>query len=475
MKTHAALPRSERGSVLIVAMLLAAILGISLASYLKMSNNSLNLAQRTFYSNAALNLAEVGLEEAISRFNDLDNAASAAAAWPSPWTRNDATGTYGPYAVNNFTGFTVGPNTTGSVKVYVKNYAGLAGATPIIVAKSTITLPKGRPIEKYIEVTLRKRSLFANGLVARNNIAWVGHPSADSWDSDPDNNGVHVAYPGAGRTANVVVGSISGNIGLAGGEVWGYAKTGISGTITGGSVHPLGTTTDDPTRRTNDFNATFPNPSIPTPTIVNVRASAYNNNTTLPEAGDNSVIVAGVQTYYYKFTGTTAVNLSGTKTLTISAGKNVVFLATASNTTTDVISVTGNAGVNVGLGATWNVYSNGNVKIAGNGFGNANNNAASTIFWGTNTANQTIDISGNATTTCCIYAPNANVSMNGGGSSGLMNGSIVANTITMNGGTEFHYDDALGRLTTGNPYGIGKWRELQSAAERATYAAQLAL
>ncbi|HSH93272.1 MAG TPA: hypothetical protein VK968_03935, partial [Roseimicrobium sp.] len=394
MKTHAAFPRSQRGSVLIVAMLLAAIIGVSLVSYLKMSNNALNLAQRTFYSNSAMNLAEIGLEEAISRFNALDEAASAAAAWPSPWTRNDATGTYGPYAVNEFTGFTMGPNTTGSVKVYVKNYAGLAGATPIIVAKSTITPPSGPPISKYIEVTLRKRSLFANGLVARNNISWVGHPSADSWDSDPDQDGNHVAYPGSGITANVVVGSIDGDIGLAGGEVWGYAKTGISGTITGGSVHPLGTSTDDPTRRTNDFNATFPEPTVPNPTTFNTKSSDINNTTTLPEAGDNSVIVAGVETYYYKFTGTQAVSLAGTKTLTIAAGKNVVFLANNSNNTTDAISVTGNAGVNVEAGATWNVYSNGNVKIAGNGFGNANNDASSTIFWGTNTTSQTIDVSG---------------------------------------------------------------------------------
>jgi hypothetical protein len=54
-----------------------------------------------------------------------------------------------------------------------------------------------------------------------------------------------------------------------------------------------------------------------------------------------------------------------------------------------------------------------------------------------------------------------------------MAGAVIAKTIIMNGGTEFHYDDALGRITTGNPYGISKWRELQSASERATYSTQL--
>lgn len=106
---------------------------------------------------------------------------------------------------------------------------------------------------------------------------------------------------------------------------------------------------------------------------------------------------------------------------------------------------------------------------------NANNNAATTAFWGTATSTQTqnMTISGNGQLTAVVYAPNADVSLNGGGVSGLMAGAVIAKTITMNGGTEFHYDDALGRITTGNPYGISKWRELQSASERATYSTQL--
>ena len=473
-------PRSTRGSVLIVAMLMAAIIGISLVSFIKLSDNSLKQAHRTFYSNSAMNLAEVGLEEAISRFNQIDNVATPADAWPSPWTLNNtaynsSSSPYTPCATNNFTSFSVGPNTTGSVKVWVHYYNGQAGATPKIVAKSTITQPDGSPpISRYIEVTLRKRSLFSNGLVARENVSWVGQPMADSWDSHSDTMSPATAYDPSIRTANVVVGSISGNIGLAGGEVWGYAKTGEFGAITGGSVHPLGTTTDDPTRRTNDFNATFPAPTVPNPTTFNTRASAYNSSKTLPEAGDNFEIVAGERVYYYKFTGTKAVDLTGSDDLHIRADHKVVFLANASNSATYAIDVGGTSGVTVETGANWQVYTNGDIRIAGSGMANANNAPSSTMFWGTGTSGQDIDISGNGQLIATVYAPDADVDLNGGGSSGLMCGAVVAKTITMNGHTEFHYDDALGRLTTGNPYGISKWRELQSAAERATYAVPLA-
>jgi hypothetical protein len=464
-------------------MLLAAIIGISLVSYIKLSNNSLRQAHRTFYSNSAMNLAEIGLEEAIACFNQIDNVATPNLAWtgtnwgtPNTTPYNATTSPNTPYVTGRFTGFDVGPNTTGSVQVYVQHHEGSAAQNPIIVAKSTITLPDGQPISKYIEVTLRKRSLFANGLVARENVTWVGQPMADSYDSHADTKSPADAYNPANRTANVVVGSISGNIGLAGGEVWGYAKTGEFGTITGGSVHPLGTTTDDPTRRTNDFNATFPEPTVPNPNSsdLNIVTTNINTPTTLPAAGDKSVTVAGKEVFYYKFNSGKGVNTAGSELLTIQANKNVVFLM-QDHSGVDAITTTGTSGIKINAGASLNVYTNGNIKIAGSGMANSNNNPASFMVWGTNTTSQTVDISGNGQLNAVVYAPNATVDLNGGGASGLMCGAVVAKTIKMNGGTEFHYDDALGRLTTGNPYGISKWRELQSATERAAYEAKLAL
>jgi Tfp pilus assembly protein PilX len=504
------LPRSDRGAVLIVAMLLAAIIGISLVSFIKLSNNSLKQAHRTFYSNSAMNLAEVGLEEAISRFNQIDNVATPADAWPSPWVLNptaynSATSPWTPSAVQTFSGYNVGPNTTAVVKVYVQWYAGDAGRTPRVVAKSTITQPDGSPpISKYIEVELRKRGLFTNGLVARNDITWVGQPAADSWDSkhpytsatadadgdgifdlydlDADGNGVNelpTPYDPTIRSANVVVGSIGGNIDLAGGEVWGYAKTGEFGNITGGSVHPLGTTTNDPTRRTNDFNATFPTPTIPTPSFENPITGTISSARTFPNtATDTAVMVNGVETYFYRFDAGEAITLAGSDHVQISAGKNVVFLMT-SHAGATAMSVTGTAtgGIDIGLGGSLNVYTDGNISIAGNGtnMANANASASSCIIYGLGTASgtQSISVSGNGQLNACVYAPNASVTLNGGGMNGLMNGAVVAKNITMNGHTEFHYDDALSRLTTGNPYGIQKWRELQTAAERTAYATPL--
>jgi hypothetical protein len=52
-------------------------------------------------------------------------------------------------------------------------------------------------------------------------------------------------------------------------------------------------------------------------------------------------------------------------------------------------------------------------------------------------------------------------------------GSIVANNITVVGNAAFHYDESLANWGANNPYGIVKWRELLTAADRAAYASVL--
>lgn len=474
--------RRSRGSVLLVALLLAGAIAISLATYLSLANNALKQASRSFYANSAMNIAEIGLEQAVACFNQLDNT-TVSAAWAG-WSQDAtpyhvSTSPRTPSATRTLTGFTTGPNSTANIKVFVQHYAGSTSYAPIVVAKSSVSQDSGAPIEKYIEVTLRKRSLFSNGLVAKDNVSWVGHPLAASWNSDPDNDPSTAAIPysAAVRQANITVGSLRGNIGLAGGEVWGYAKTGPTGTISGGSVHGMGSTTDDSTRRTNDFNATFPNSTTPSPATVNTITANITSTTTFPRTGDVSMNVTtdGVTKtiFYYNFASGAGINLAGGDVLTIAANRNCVFLLT-NHAGTPAISSTGTSEWIIDTNASLNVYTDGNVDIAGNGMVNTNSQPKQCFFWGTRpTDGQTITISGNGQLKAVVYAPNAAVTLNGGGSSGKMMGSVVAKTITMNGGTEFYYDESLSNITSGNPYGIAKWRELRTQAERNAYSAHL--
>jgi Tfp pilus assembly protein PilX len=124
-----------RGSVLIVAMILVAVIGISLASYLSLNMNSTRLSQRSYMATAAMNLADTGVEEAVWSINQAVGGGTGA------WTDWASVGTTDRR--RNFSGFTLGAGLTGNVRVFVEN-ANLTAA-PRVAARATITPSSGVP------------------------------------------------------------------------------------------------------------------------------------------------------------------------------------------------------------------------------------------------------------------------------------------------------------------------------------------
>ncbi|SDS05781.1 carbohydrate-binding protein [Opitutus sp. GAS368] len=61
--------RSQNGSVALVALCCVAVLGIALASYLAVSNQSMKLSNRTYAKDVSRHLAEMGLERALRAFS----------------------------------------------------------------------------------------------------------------------------------------------------------------------------------------------------------------------------------------------------------------------------------------------------------------------------------------------------------------------------------------------------------------------
>jgi len=119
MKTPAASPsrfgireQTTRGSVLITALIFSIIIGITLVGYIKLSTNSLKLAHRTFFADAACNLAEAGTEEAVWAFNQMGNSVNPVvitAAW-SGWTLGNTISDV--YMTSMGSGFTSAPTVT---------------------------------------------------------------------------------------------------------------------------------------------------------------------------------------------------------------------------------------------------------------------------------------------------------------------------------------------------------------------------
>src|SRR5688500_20135708 len=110
----------HRGSLLIVAMILCAIIGISLVSYIQLSRTTMVISNRALYNNAAMNLAENGLEEAMYSVNK--SVLDTTYTW-SGWT----TATDPNDKQRIWTGYTFDQNATGVLRVYVYNYNGASG------------------------------------------------------------------------------------------------------------------------------------------------------------------------------------------------------------------------------------------------------------------------------------------------------------------------------------------------------------
>lgn len=463
--------RSERGSLLIVAMILCAVIGISIASYIRLGVQGQKISNRALYNNGAINLAERGMEEAMYSINKM--ISDPTYTWTG-WTPANS----GADAQRKWTGYTFDQNATGVVRVYVEHYSG--ATAPTIIARSTVTLggAPSAPIEKWIKVTLAMTSKFANGLVAKDRITFSGNnASVDSWNSDPDGNSATapVAYGPTTKDDHGSVGSVSvavSAVAVNNADIWGYVATGGSPASVGsnGLVGPWGTAsgTIAPGHSSTDFSASFDTVVAPSAYTYMPIGAIGSGGATLPGA-----ISPAADGKYYVEVPSVSFNNSA---LTISAGKEVVLKITASQGS-DAIKIGGGSGaINIGTGGKLIVYTAGNIDVAGNGVMNGGTTAATAgqpinfQIWGTATSGtQSIGVAGNGVLSGIVYAPFGSVKINGNGD---VAGSIVANDITVVGNAQFHYDESLGSFG-GNPFRVSAWSELTTAADRATYSSKL--
>lgn len=453
MKTRALPTDRRRGSVLIVAMLVTAMLALVLGSYFNLSLTSSRQTRRTFDRDTAFHLAEAGVEQAVWSYNQ--TLAGSSGGW-TDWT------TDGAAAWRKFTDFTLTSGSTGSVKVYASDTNPGAASRPVVVSESTVQTGGAGPVTQMIEVSLRRRSFFANGLTALRTVLFRGtNTSFDSWNSDPDNNPATAAIDYGATTRNDLGGVASASIDntaayINQASIYGFVSTGGAAPEVGnnGLIGPFGTAagTVDPSRVSTDFNADFPLIAAPVDGVV------------VDPLGDTLGTVG--ETTRWR---TPSINLSGKKTLTILGHVILVITAPAGAT---AIDVSGKAAILIPSGSSLTVYFEGDVKIAGNGLGNDNIQPVSCMLWGVNETEtgQSIAIVGNGALRAVVYSPNGDVTLNGNGD---IMGAVVARDITLNGNAAFHYDASLANNTDNAPYGPESWR-LLSPAERETRAPLLA-
>lgn len=354
----------RRGSALIVALIFSLVIAISLGSFVNLSTSATRLSYRTFYQGVAMNIAESGLEQALWEIN------KSSGTWTG-WTPVSGGAYRKSFPLDSVAG---GASTV--VKVYAK-----PGSGAYVIARAIVTPPQGSPIEKWIKVTLSKKSRFSVGGLGRKGIVANGNQvEMASWNSDPDNNPATAFIPfseGVKRD-KVPLATLELDASLNSGQADVNGTAAVGGDSldaikvgTQGYIGPFGTAkgVKNPDSVSTNFSTDLEVQTVPNKTYTSL--GAVGASVTLPRPGD-SPNADGIYYYY-----SPQISLTNA-TLAITEGKNVVI-------NTGSLSVGGGSGsIAVGGTLTTNtstgvatytpsslkIYTDGNVDIGGQGAGN---------------------------------------------------------------------------------------------------------
>ncbi len=488
--------RSRRGSALLSVLIFSFVLAFVLASQLSLSRGATRLSNRGFYTNAALGLAETGLEQAMWSLTAALNGD--ANAWGG-WT------TAGDDASRQFSDFDFGKGATGEVNVHVSGYTG---TEPVVVAKARIALGDGTgTIEKWLKLSVatsgspgappdRSRSLFAYGLLARESIYATGGAWLDSWQSDPDNNPATPSVPWSSSVARdnarvAVQSTANGALWIDGADVYGAASVGGAGSSGlkmkdwDGWIGPRNGTAASqkyrvvPGSLSFDFAASYQTVNEPTGATLRAPYVLPRNVSGPPYYISSESIGTTGQTTVLQMNKLT---VEGDATLTIK-GDVTIFLPPSG---TETIKVAGSGKILLEDGATLSIYTPGNITVSGAGIANSGP-PANVQIWSTRngaSGTQTISLQGSGALSAVIYAPDADLTLPGHTD---FSGAAVVRTARLTGSGAFHYDESLEYFTGGasqpeeaagggvaGTLSITSFEELDTPAERSPYLAVLA-
>lgn len=415
----------ERGSALLTAMIFSFVVVTIMGSYLYLVSTEYRLSSRSYLYGASFNLAEGGIELALDTLNANDSTGWNTGTLPngdSYWSRA-------------YKDYDLGRNITGDIRIVILNPNSVA---PEIFTEGLAEGHLTGDVAKQLRVELSSGFYpFLNGFNSKKGFVLSGNNvTFDSYDS---RNG---AYGGGNVHSSITVATISVEVDAAdigNADIYGYVATGGSQP----DVGPRGSITDyanpgrvDDSRITTDFYAEFPDVSAP---------SLNSPSNTLPTSG----IVTGGDYLLSSWSS------AGNGTLTITGDTRIVV--------TGDMSMSGNAAIIISSSASVEIYVNGDASIGGNGILNASQKPEQLLIMGTNTSagGQAIKVAGNGYLSAAVYAPNAIVELDGGGSVGRVFGAVAGYDAKLTGNSHFSYDEALAAFNLGGSgYEVDEWVEL---------------
>ena len=424
----------KKGSILIIALFVAGLLGFVVASYMQLTLLQLELANRKFYARSAINLAEAGAETAVLALNKQD------------WTGWSVSGVD---ALRVLDPIDVGNNMIGNVTVKIEDTV----FNPVIFSEATIDLISGEQLREQIKVVLTPRSFFGNGITATDYVRFyrdsgqTTYANIDSYDSTLGDYDVFLNRNDNGSVACDRMYSYRPS--KKHGMIYGYVATdennfppgvGDNGRVYG--VNTLPGVNVDSTRISADFKAAFPDMTPITGTTAYV----------FP---DDDLVELGAGTTLEKYKITGDLYIEEDQTLRING--NVALVVTDDVRIYGLLEVTEPNGRLV-------MYVKEDFYIRRNrpGLDNKSKDPERVIIYSTATSNVgTYTLEGNADIYAAFYAPRMNVTLRKR-SSGKLFGALVGRRVTIRDNYDFHYDENLKNYAGDSPtYMVGDYQVLK--------------
>jgi Tfp pilus assembly protein PilX len=411
----------NQGSVLFVALIISIVIGLSMAGYLAVVAGQQRSVSRSQKWNATLNLAEAGIEEGLAQIN----------ASPDDFSVNS-------WGVNNGTNFGPVVRTLlgGTYGVCIKGTNA-----PTIYATGAVTAPlTSTVLIRTIRVTTQVLPRFNVALGAVGNINMNGNGMAtDSWNSHKTNMSNGGRYDSSKISTNGDVASQQGIVNIGNHTINGNLYLGPTASYTSGTNQIIG-------ELDKNYNVNFPDVKLPSGFSSAVAASTVGT-------GSKTTNWISADGYY---------TINNNYAIVLQPGVNAKIRVTTQdfdNSVTLQGGMTNSATVAVYVdpGST-----GGSFTITGNDTGGAAAATPLNFFIYGLPKMTSITMSGTSEFIGAIYAPQAVLTLNGGGASNNLMGAAIVKQVTMNGHYDFHYDEALADWGPAKSFTANSWQELNN-------------
>jgi hypothetical protein len=428
--------RPQHGAIVLLVMVsLSVILGLITTGYMLLITSQHRLVSQSMEWNTALTMAEAGIEEGLAQIN-INYGTNYVGSAMTNWT---------------YTGSSFGPVTrTLSNGSYSAVIMLGGGPCPSIIATGyAAQLYNLPPVKRVVQVTTTNWSPFQAAMTVQYNFDSKGSGiTLDSYDSSDPNHSTNGMYDASTRMAGGDIASLWGPVTIQGATVYGKLRIGplASYSIGNGSVGDLTWNTPGAIEAgwfENDFNATFRDVDPPFTSGFPVVPVNIGTNTYILSTGDYYVggdfTINNNETLYIN--GNTRLYVTGNFNM---KAQNASFISMAP-------------------GASLKLYIGqpGGTPVAAT-FAQVNNSGAAISFsvYGLPTLT-TMTWNGNTAFVGNLYAPEADLSLGGGGSTIYdYQGSLTVRSVGMNGHFNFHYDQNLARAVPGTGFLVTGWQEL---------------